>query len=744
MTPIRARGAVLVLVLAFLAVVSTALLRQIPDERDVPIAPLSMTGGPQLTPVPVLTSQGGIVTRSIDFVVADRAQLTSADQIRLVVDGYSLRSRMTQAWLDLDRGSCRFSASARTLNAATVLVLARDGVCEASPGAGRASLTARFDATLAADAKLALHTYITGTRPDLITTDGTDRATPVGHLTYRHSARSERAATLLAWMWNLPESWLWIRLAAAGSILLIGAWFAVDGTAARIAGISSFCLACGLGLVYGCVAPPLQAADEPDHLLSLAALVGRADLPASEAALARRVHFDRIAFRARERFTPASRDTPWARAWVDTEVFAEDVANRSSTATRYWRALSPLLPQDPAHALLFVRTSNAVVFALALGAGAAVLAASGAAAAMSLTLVLLSVPALSFFGTQLSENTWTVFAFVLVAYACVTVIGHPNATPVAALLGVALALIFSGSRSGWPMGSVIVMACAVRVLTANAAKEETLRFWSLIALPSIVLIGSGLLHVPSPAYNQWHLSGLDPAAPFNSGTLLVGTVGGSLAGYGLERLRPRVAGIDRAIAWCRYLALGLAGWFAFTLVASTIVPMPGIPWLEGNTTMGLGEYVRHALASAATIARVGHTDYFVWGSFLAGFGWLDVFLPDGVIAGLTIAASIVAIVTVLALARQRDGRRSAGLLLILSGVLLSIAGSAVGAFAMNRNLHGRYLLGPHLVGIAVLCGGLALLPPRRLAASTRAALLLCALFAVHGVAAWVIVRRYFG
>ena len=744
MTPLRARAAAIVLVLTFLAVVSGALSRRIPDELDTPIAPLSLTSGPQLTLVPGLTSQSGLITRQIDFRVGDRQAFSGASELRLLVEGYSLDSSMRRAAFELAGSDCAFTAGPRKLAAASVLVLAKDRPCEAPPGEGSASLTVTIEAATPAVGKFGLHTYPTAGRRDLLATEGSSPATPVGHLTTRRSERSERVAVLLAWMWGIPESGLWIRIAIAGGCLLGGAWFACGTTQGFKASAAAFGFAAGLGLMYAVIVPPLQAADEPDHLLSLGALIGRSELAAAEGTWARRVHFDRIAFRPMERFTPAHKSEPWSRAWADTEVFAEDVANRSVTASRYWTALSPLLPSTPEGVVLFVRMTNAVVFGLAFAAGTSVLAAAGASLPIALAFVLLTLPALPFFGSYLTESTWTLVGFVLVAYAGAAMVGNAATVSAGGALGVALALIYSGSRSGWPMGGVIAAICAVRVVVGSRSRQDSLRFWAMVALPSIILVGSGFLRVPTPSYNQWHLTGLDPAAPFNSGMLLLATALGATAGYGAERLRERIGGLGRSLTFFRLGVIGLAAWFMATLVASLFVPMPTIPWLDGNATMTMKDYLRQVLASTTTIARVGKTDFFVWDSFLAGFGWLDVFLPHPAITAVTLALVVSAIVTLVAVARERDGRRSAALVLIFAGVLLAITGSAVGAYAMNRNLHGRYLQGPYLSAIAVLCGGLALLPSSgRFTSAARAVALLAVMLVSQGFSLSTVVARYF-
>jgi len=745
-TRLLARWAGPLLVVAFLATVGPALLRTVPDEVDTPLTPLPrILSQQQLTPIPVLTSQSGVVTRQLSFIVGDRVALAKVDQFRLMIDGYALGSRMVSARLELQGTGCVFVSPSRILDFGTVLTLTRHQSCDVSSGPGRAALTMRFTARSPSGTRVGLWAAPSAAgEAALLAIDGAERATPVGHATYRRSAARVRASALLAWMWNIPERWLWICLSVGGVFLIAGAGLAVmDMRPLRAAG-SAFCLATGLALVYAVVVPPLQAPDEPDHLLSFSVLTGRAAMPSAEAAWAQRVHFDRIAFRTGERFTPADRDTPWYRPWSSQDVFAEDVLHRSSTATRFWQGLSRVVSSDPPRVLLNIRLANALAFGLAFGAGAAVLATAGAAAPAVLALMLLAIPALPFFAVQMSEITWNIVAVILIGYAAAAVLSNPDAGWPGLLLGAAAALLAAGTRAGWPMGAAIAAVAAARIVSRSPESGAAPWFWVGFVVPTCLLFGGGLLRVATPWYNQWHLPGFDPRVPVRTMTVMAATAIAGLVGFGVERAWVFITRrMTIGLTAFRLVTAAMALWMGLTLLLSMFVPLPSIPGIEGTTSMGLREYVVRMLMSVLTTPRAAGADFFGWTTFLSGFGWIDTFVPQRLLTALTVVGALAAMWLLTVLSGEKDGRRSATVAVVSAGIIVSVIGSGIGAYGLNRNLHGRYLLGPYLVGIALLCSGPALLPIRRIPAAVRTFVLLAAVLAVHVVAIWVVVGRYF-
>ena len=740
------RWAALLIVAAFVAVICGALLRTVPDDVDRPLTPLPRLAAQRLLPIPVLTSRAGRVTRQLRLLVRDRAELPRIDELRLVLDGYAQSSRLLIAQLDVEGSECGFAAASLTLDFSAVIPLVRRHACDGATGPGRAVLTLQFAAPSPYRARAAI--WVSDPDPaqvSLLLIEGEAGATPVGHATEHRSPARVRTIGLLAWMWGVAESRLWAYVAVAAVLLVMAAGFATRSSRTPAQAIGAFCAATGLALLYVVVVPPLQAPDEPDHLLSFGVLTNRADLAASTASWAQRTHFDRIVFRAGERFTPADRDVPYGRPWSEADVFAENIARRSSSATRLWQILSRVTTSDPARVLLDIRTANALLFGLAFGAGTAVLAMGGAAVApAALAFVLLSIPTLPFFAMQMSEISPNIVAFILLAYAAASMLVTPDNEGTGLLLGLATALIAAGTRSSWPLAAVVGGLLAARVISR---RDESGRpwFWVFFAGPVLLLFGCGVLRVPQPLYDQWHLPGLDPRASFQARTIIGATALTAIAGYGFERawaLLRRRTGLG--LGAFRLASMGGALGIGATLVASLFLQLPATPELEGLHSIGLWSYIRGVLASVLTTARVGDSDFFVWTSFLSGFGWLDTALPQRLVAALTVLGAGAAIWLLVAVARDKDDRRAAILAFAGLGIVAGVVGCAVGSYGLNRNIHGRYLLGPYLVAIALLSVAPVLSPVRRLSGGVRASALLALMLAIHAVAACVILRRYFG
>src|SRR5206468_508595 len=97
-----------------------------------------------------------------------------------------------------------------------------------------------------------------------------------------------------------------------------------------------------------------------------------------------------------------------------------------------------------------------------------------------------------------------------------------------------------------------------------------------------------------------------------------------------------------------------------------------------------------------TALRLTHTDLLLGSAFWAGFGWIDTVLPSSVVAGLTALTSLALISSGLTVARRQSTRQALWLALLASGAVVSLAAYALAAFSVNRNLHGRYVMGLYL------------------------------------------------
>jgi hypothetical protein len=534
-----------------------------------------------------------------------------------------------------------------------------------------------------------------------------------------------RRIELLAYVWSASSSW-WIWLAVFIALVLVSAGVAlIDAPSVAIAPASLAVggIALGVALLYVVVVPPLQAPDEPDHVLAFAGVAERPRLVDSLEALARRGHFDRIHFRVAEKFRPVDMSEPASVAW-DSNVFGHDVKGRSVTAWRWWKLLAPVAgTRTAADAILIVRVANAVLFAFIMAAAAALLRGatdSSIDAPHNITLALLLIPTLPFFATHVSEFAVLVSSYILLA-AVITamVLDGERAHLLGLPIGLAAAGIFGGGRSALPFLPVIASVVVGRALMGSAQSDDGRRqkpliFWGglAIGLAAFPLLSTrefreGLW--PGDAYelppwfqsaaelfrrNPWVLCAL---APFG------------LAGeHAMAWSRRRIRGGGRrlrsmVVAGCVAIALALSA----NLLISTLVQLPTVPPIEMTPVTSARQYTYDIMKVLTTSFRLAGHDRLLSSSFWGGFGWLETALP-GPVVSVPIVLTTVAIFALLRrIAGAASTRPAVWLVLLGGGWLVSAAVYAIANFFLHRNLHGRYLIGLFVSAMFVAWSGVA-------------------------------------
>lgn len=733
-------------------VVGAAVGHEVPDVIDRPIVQ-GPAGALIPVPLPFASTEGRESNREIAVRVRDVAEFERYDEIRLVFGTFETSPSLQYGWLQVAGRGCAFQASSTRLLQNGGVVFRRAGTCGPAPR-GPADATLRLAVEGPARyARAAVWTVAPapGSAPLLAVTAFGQTLGVAGRAVMFRGGPGVARIRLLAFMWDVRVRYLAGVLAIA-LVLVMGGSVLVTRATAWSSALSAFAIATGLALSYAVLVPPLQAPDEPDHLLSFAQLTGRPALAEATSAWARRIHFYRTTFIGGERFTPADRETPYGRDWDPAKVFAENVRHRSSTATRLWQALAPVVPDQAPHALLLFRCADAIVFGAAFALGTALLSATAAVSLSGLlALILLAVPTLPFFGMHMSELTLTIFAFVVAGYGAVLLLEPSGAAGRAAgpLLGVAIALVAAGPRSGWPSLVAVAALGAGRMLSAPRERTrspgDTLWFWSGLAVPGIVLFGTRLLWIPSPSYDQWHLTSVDPRAGISSASFLLALSGGACCGALGEWLLGRVVSIPRALAYvARACAAAGAVAIAATLAWSTWARLPMLKTVESVAPDSALAYVQSVLVTLGTWARVSGFDFLTWTSLWGGFGWADAILPAAAISIVTVLAAGAAMLTSIAAARSADGRQAVVIVCGVAGLAASAAAAALSSYGLHRNVHGRYLIGACVIGLCLLVAPAVLAPGRRVPPWVRATALLAFCGGVHAFALMFLLEKYFG
>lgn len=554
-----------------------------------------------------------------------------------------------------------------------------------------------------------------------------------------------RRIGLLAYQWQSGNSTLpiWTALVIALALVGLGAWLVCTGEApdgsfqhAVRAAVIAGTLASGLGVSYAVLVPPLQAPDEPDHVLALAELTHRPALASDLAALAKLGHFNRIRFDAAERFTAAHVGQPADIAW-GPEVFAHRIETRSATTRLWWKLLDLFTHEQGAgHTVVFVRGANALLFGVFLAAAAFLLAlTTEGGAGLVVPLASLLVPTLPFFATHVSEFAVLMSAYVMAGSLVAGLFLDSRRSHLLGFpLGLSLSLIFASGRSGLPFAAIAAAALLARAIAGSTWESRESRgfrravvFWVGLGL------GLGffeLLSTPEFKAGLWP----DDALTKSGGVLswaawlrshpevvLSLPIAGLIADVALSRLRTRLLPRVRALPARAGLVLAWgAGLAAVASIAgSLILTYPRLALIENARPPAVTHYVVEVLKVWATSLRAVQHDFLLSASFWGGFGWVDTIPPAWFITLMLMIHAAIGVALLARIGGDGGWRRLVWLLALGAGWVAALALYAAASYSVNRNLHGRYLVGFYLSMLAMVWSVAGLQPRRNLPALRR-------------------------
>lgn len=691
-------------------------------------------------------STGGARTGGMPLTTHDGSWLRRVDTIALLVATYDTTAPLLAARLDATDGSCEFRAEPGGVIPNNGLLLLTRTNCNPSASTREFMLWVRTSDT----GRVALWTHPSaGDAADRLlisTPDGAARFAVRGDIRSTGAGRTVRRVDLIAHLWqrDAPTIWFWVCLffmaAVCGGVALSapGGWRAPLGAALIALSISG---------TWAIVMPPLQGADEPDHLLSFGEVTGAPQIEQQLPWLARRTHFERLRFRGDQQFRASDIDRPYDPAWTG-DIHAERMDQRSAVAVLVWRVVAKLgvnrLPLPDL--LLAVRMADAVVFAFVVGLAAWLVwwAAEGRVGLWSLVGLAL-IPTLPYFATMISD--WAFVASWSVLFAAgLIVVQHdgPRAAWGGLAIGLAVALLFGTSIAAFAMAPAVAVIFGARVLLGGRGPAI---FWGGIGAGAVVavLVTRRLFEAGFARYD---------AAPGSSSAALlerVNAVAAIVAEAPWLLFIPVVVFLLLEIGWraavakvnagwlyrgCRLLVGAAAVWAAVVLVSSVVVTWPTVALLDAGEYTRLRHYVGDVLASTATVTRLTGFDNLTFTSFISGFGWIDAILPGVVLACLSCVCAAA-----LWLSRRGSDRQVAWLVASGLAVAASLVAAAAAGYLMRRNIHGRYVLTAGTTGVVVLLAATGRVLAAGPAAARVAAIVALAL--LHGVSLAFVVTRYF-
>jgi hypothetical protein len=550
--------------------------------------------------------------------------------------------------------------------------------------------------------------------------------------------------SLLTFLWSLSSSGAWIvaMVLAAGAMV-----FAAVVLAARPAA-AAFLAALALAITYAAIVPPLQAADEPNHLLSLGHALGLPGLDAQALEWAERAHFEQLRSVGRP-FTPVDRDRPGI-PW--TGIGAPD-SSRGAGVEVLWWLLSPLLRDaSPPRVILTVRLFNALIFACAAGLFVVIVSRlTMARTPLLLAIPIFIVPTLPYFGMHVSNYGPLVALYVLVAAGlAVAQWDGPRAHWSAVFLGAGVAFGMAVARSAVPLAGLVAAIVFARVCLGDAQgrTEATLKYWiALVATTVVGLLAANLAYPEGPerAIIRYRIAQSSVTWLLHRPWWLI-VPGAAMAGIeiGVSRLTRRLSAPSRA----RALAVAVTAYAGAALVAAWLIvspwlPMPVVAPLDGHAPVTLTEYVQKTLPALLAWARFGRPDVLSSITFWGGFGWLETRLPGGIVSVLAGTSGIALAALFVWIGRRRSGRALFWLACALGGYVVSAAAYTFTARLIFADVHGRYLLGLYLAALVIAWSSVARWTEQARRPAVAVSVAAACSLALHAYALTFLLARYF-
>lgn len=744
-----------------LGVAPPLLMVAAPVASDI-VIPLTPEDGRTGAPLelPMEPETGPVRTGALVVTARDTSLLVQADQVRLLMATYTTTPILKTARLRSADGACEFaSAPGAIIENNEPLTLTRVQ-CEVTTPTLDMMLYVRVGEV----GRAAVWSFEAGTsavdEPLVVSApDGSWQQVLRGDLHLPGDGTTVRRIDLIAYLWqtDVGRVWMW----TGGLVLLLAMAIPLSiRSTTRPAALAVIAFA--VAAAWAIVIPPLQGADEPDHLLSFSEVNFRADDEGALAALARRSHFERIRFHGGERFRAWDRGHPYPVAWTG-DVHAEQMSRRSPTGAHVWRLFGTLGIADLPFPdrLLVLRLANALLFAAVVGLAVWGLQGAGGSAWCLLGLAL--IPTLPMFATTVSDWAFVTTWSIGLATAIVLLIDDgPSASWAGLALGVSLALLATTSVAALALAPLLVLILGTRIVLGPAAGPETggvatAIFWGGLA---------GGLAVGYPLAGALFEVGFWRAdATTGTGASLLGAVNEGvgllarmpwlvLVGFALLALverqltavrgRAGVTRVGRVIAHSALLIVGSV--LLLTTLASLVVALPVVRTLPDGEYATMATYIWHVTLAALTVGRVQGFDHLTFSSFWGGFGWIDGVPPAAALSGLSAIVIAVVLGSLLALAGRHRVRSAGWLSAVLVGGMCSVAAYAAAGFLMHRNIHGRYLIALAVPVMAAMAYGTgAWLSPSQ-SGHVRSPLrlaMLAVICAIHGLSlAWILARYY--
>lgn len=493
---------------------------------------------------------------------------------------------------------------------------------------------------------------------------------------------------LLSSMWAQKSAdWLLWRLSLGFSLLFIAALLPIRWLYPL--------LWLGLAIIQATTTPPFQAPDEPDHFLAYAKLIDDPNLSKDALRLANISHFHRIKFHTDQKFTSQDIDQPLNVKRWEKHIRARKMNQRSPVTTAIWEFYHFLFGStDVANTLWQLRIFQASLVALCVGFCMFTFSLESA----NLWGLMALCTTLPLFAFHVS-NYFTSLALCLIPCFLMTDLLLDRKPTRLGLTAYFLCIGLMPYTSAAGISGVLLFAAITPMLlltywnTDN--KPWAIRDRLLIAgLIAILIAPHFIFHAdvtPTGSQAVLSLSNLRQFAQANLHyiSLLVVAMFSVLLLPG--SLLTRVRSLKN-LNTQRWAFIFLITWVC-TWIWTLVKPLEFLPDIEKpDVAITRLKYITKVMLFLATSLLPGRPDYYISGSFWAGFGWLEFVMSSGWIGLACLPTALGIFLYYLQSTTKRFEPTFLKFHVITLAVFLLVGFLAFERWAAKINLHGRYLL----------------------------------------------------
>lgn len=512
----------------------------------------------------------------------------------------------------------------------------------------------------------------------------------------------------LAFAWELQDEWLLFASFLFACSFALFSWFSqriVSRRALVVFGVAALFLSVAISLF----SLPFQAPDEPDHALTMANAMNSTKLVQEFENLARKTHLERIKFHPEEKLLTEDLSKPAFLAW-SAHVSPTEL-HRSATSTLQWRTLSSLFSNlSGSNAVLAMRLINCCLFSLAVVYSYWILGSSLGLVHLFSWLVIPTVP---FFAMHIS-NYGPLVSLALVLSASISALVWGQKVPkVGVALGASISFLLATSRSTWAFAPVFGLSLVLGLLIRSDGERhyQKVKYWLavclglslfwLVSTPDFLDFTTVNVahHLPEEVRQIFFSLAKTPFVLFPLFIVLMVADCHTILRLDLSSsLKYKVMNLA---------VYGILFWLLFSYLLPYIKTDLALPNIESESKIHLSGYLKKAIVLALMLFRMSDHDFFMSRSFFGGFGWLESPLPQWTTSLILLMAAGGLLSMVIYIRKTCDFGILIRLLLILLGLILSVAFAAKGNWDESVNLHGRYLIPFYLVLFGICFSGYA-------------------------------------